>query len=68
VLIQIGDLLRKRELVKLGARARAAGEPQRLIASVERLRREVKWKPERSFDRRLEETVQWWKAALSHPA
>lgn len=61
VLMQIGELLGRTELVKLGARPRAPGEPSRLVASVERLRKEVKWKPTSSLESRLAETVEWWK-------
>lgn len=62
VLMQIGELLGRTELVKLGARPRVPGEPLRLVASVERLRKEVKWKPTSSFESRLAETVEWWRA------
>jgi nucleoside-diphosphate-sugar epimerase len=62
VLMQIGELLGRTDLVKLGARPRVPGEPLRLVASVERLRKQVKWNPTSSFESRLEETVEWWKA------
>jgi nucleoside-diphosphate-sugar epimerase len=61
VLMEIGELLGRSDLIKLGARARPAGEPARLVASVERLRNEVRWKPMASFDERLAQTIQWWK-------
>lgn len=61
VLMQIGEALGRQELIKLGARPRVHGEPERLVASVERLRKEVKWKPTQSFEARLEDTVAWWK-------
>jgi nucleoside-diphosphate-sugar epimerase len=64
VLMQIGELLGKSNLIKLGARARSAGEPARLVASVERLRNEVRWKPKISFDERLAQTIEWWKGQL----
>lgn len=61
VLMEIGQKLGRTDLVKLGARARPAGEPGRLVASVERLRKEVRWEPKESFDERLTQTIEWWR-------
>lgn len=61
VLMAIAEQLGRSDLVKLGARVRPAGEPQRLVASVERLRKEVRWKPATPFEERLTQTIEWWK-------
>ena len=61
VMMQIGEILGRCELIKLGARPKQPGEPARLVAAVERLRKDVKWKPGSSFDQRLRETIEWWR-------
>jgi nucleoside-diphosphate-sugar epimerase len=65
VLMAIGEQLGRSELIKLGARTRPEREPARIVASVERLRSEVRWRPTASFNERLEETIEWWKEHLT---
>jgi nucleoside-diphosphate-sugar epimerase len=61
VLNQIGEILDRRDLIKLGARPKQQGEPARLVASVKRLREEVKFSPASNLDTRLQEVVDWWR-------
>jgi len=61
VMMEVGEMLGRSELIKLGARPKQPGEPARLVAAVERLRKEVKWKPTSSFEQRLSETIEWWR-------
>ena len=57
---RIGELMGRPELVQLGARPAAVGEPPLLIGAAKRLHQEVGWHPERTLDERLGETIQWW--------
>ena len=61
VVSRIGESLHARSLVRLGAREMPAGDPPRLTASVSRIRDEVGWRPRRTLDRGLEETIEWWR-------
>ena len=51
-------------LVRMGARPTPEGDPAELGAAVERLRDEVGWRPRRSLEEGLAETVAWWRASL----
>jgi len=44
-----------------GAREAADGEPDRLVAAVDRLRMEVGWHPLISLDSGLDRAIQWWR-------
>jgi nucleoside-diphosphate-sugar epimerase len=57
----IGQLLRRTELIQLGALPTSASEPAVLAADVTRLRREVGWNPEYDLLRGLRHTVDWWR-------
>jgi nucleoside-diphosphate-sugar epimerase len=57
---RVGELIGRPELVQLGARPAAAGEPPLLIGAAKRMHQEVGWHPERTLDERLGETIQWW--------
>jgi nucleoside-diphosphate-sugar epimerase len=52
------------ELVRLGVRPAARGEPAELLADVTRLRDEVGWAPTATLEQRAAETIAWWRAAL----
>lgn len=65
VVMHIGEEVGRSELIKLGARPKQIGEPVRLVAAVERLRKEVKWKPTSSFEQRISETIEWWQGKSS---
>jgi nucleoside-diphosphate-sugar epimerase len=51
------------ELVRLGERKAAAGEPPLLVADPSRLRDELGWRPRRGLAAGLAETVDWWRGA-----
>jgi nucleoside-diphosphate-sugar epimerase len=61
VLTLLGEIAGRPELIRLGAKEKQPHEPARLVAAVERLRREVGYTPSRSLRRGLEESVQWWR-------
>jgi nucleoside-diphosphate-sugar epimerase len=63
VLNKLGEITNRRDLIKLGSRPKQQGEPARLVASVRRLREEVKFVSQVSLDKRLEEVVEWWRKA-----
>jgi len=56
------------ELIQLGARPAAPGEPAELLADVTRLRDEVGWAPAATLEERAAETIAWWRATLTGAA
>lgn len=70
--LRIADLVcglaaacRRSDLLRLGARASAPGEPAELVADITRLRREVGWTPERTVEERVVDMVEWWRDHLT---
>jgi nucleoside-diphosphate-sugar epimerase len=61
---RLAGLVGSRELLRFGALPRRAGEPDVLVADIERLSREVGWTPAVDFTAALRRTVSWW---LSQP-
>lgn len=68
MVLALGELTGRPELVRLGARAAAPYEPPRIVADVGRLRDQAGWRP--GFDLRdgLADTLEWWAARASAPA
>ena len=62
VVQRIAALVGRPELVELGALEAPTDEPALLVADVGRLRDDVGWRPSRSLDDGLRETVEWWRA------
>jgi nucleoside-diphosphate-sugar epimerase len=62
----IGDQIGRSDLIRLGARPMPAGDPPSIVADVGRLEREVGWRPSRSFDQALSETIDWWRDRERH--
>lgn len=60
---RVGALIGRPELVKLGARPAAPGEPPLVVADVRRLRDEVGFRPALDLDSGLRQTIAWWRAA-----
>jgi nucleoside-diphosphate-sugar epimerase len=58
---RIGELTGRRELLRAGALPTREGEPAELCADVRRLREELGWRPGRSLEQGLEDTVAWWR-------
>jgi nucleoside-diphosphate-sugar epimerase len=57
----LGDLSGRPELVEIGALPVRPGDPDDLSADVRRLRDEVAWRPGRSLEDGLRETLEWWR-------
>ena len=62
VVQRLAALVGRAELVELGALEAPPDEPPLLVADVGRLRDDVGWRPSRSLDDGLRETVEWWRA------
>jgi nucleoside-diphosphate-sugar epimerase len=65
---RIGRLIGRPELLRLGARPAAPGEPPILLPDVRRLRDEAGWRPTLTLDEGLRDTIAWWRAELGHAA
>lgn len=65
---RIGELMGRPELVMLGARDSPPDEPPIVQADVRRLQSEVGWRPARSLDVGLTETIDWWRRRASPSA
>jgi nucleoside-diphosphate-sugar epimerase len=61
---EIATQLHGADLVRLGARPAARGEPPAIVAEVTRLRDEVGWSPGYDLTRGLAETIDWWRLEL----
>ena len=70
--VQLRDLIHhiaaaagRGELVRFGARARAAGEPDELVADVRRLHEDIGFRPALTLSTGIAETVAWWRRGPS---
>ncbi len=61
----IGATIGRPDLIRLGARAAPAGEPEVLLPDTERLRNELGWTPEFNLQSGLADTIAWWRANLT---
>lgn len=61
VVVAVGDLLGREDLIRIGALPTPDWEPPRIVADVARLRDQVVWRPSYSLREGLENTVEWWK-------
>lgn len=59
------DEVDRHDLVRLGALPLGVDEPHMLVASAERLAKEVGWKPAFDLKRGVAETVEWWRSKES---
>lgn len=64
ILESLGAAVGWPELIRLGAKPKVPHEPPRIVASVERLNKEVGFRFPCSIDQRLAETVAWWREEL----
>ena len=62
---RIGAMIGRPDLIRLGARAALPGESPVLTADVNRLYHEVSWRPARTLDQGLEQTIAWWRTQLT---
>jgi nucleoside-diphosphate-sugar epimerase len=65
---QIADRLGRRELLRLGAVPHAAGDPPRLLGDVERLSKELGWRPSLTLAEGLDQTLAWNQARATQAA
>ena len=62
VVRRIAKLAGRDDLVELGALEAAPDDPPSLVADAARLHDEVGWRPSRSLDDGLRDTLEWWRA------
>jgi nucleoside-diphosphate-sugar epimerase len=62
---RIGRQIGRPDLVRLGARPAAPGEPPILVPDVHRLHREAGWLPSFTLDAALSDTIEWWRGRLN---
>ncbi len=60
----IGEQIGRPELIRLGARAAPAGEPEVLLPETTRLAQEVGWQPYYNLQTGLAYTIAWWRDNL----
>jgi nucleoside-diphosphate-sugar epimerase len=61
---RIGRRIGRADLLRLGARPSAPGEPPILVPDIHRLRREAGWQPRFTLDAALNDTIEWWRGRL----
>jgi nucleoside-diphosphate-sugar epimerase len=57
----MGELAGRPELIEIGALPERPGDPAELTADVGRLREELGWRPARTLEQALGETLDWWR-------
>jgi nucleoside-diphosphate-sugar epimerase len=65
VVRHLADAAGRPDLVELGALDARPDDPPRLVADVGRLREEVGWRPARSLEEGLRDTVEWWRSTVA---
>jgi nucleoside-diphosphate-sugar epimerase len=63
VVNQIGVLMGRSDLIRLGAKPMRADEPSSIVADVDRLTQEVGWTPRHDLRSGLENSIDWWRAS-----
>lgn len=61
VALALGEAAGRPDLVRLGAHSHHRDDPPRLVADSRRLREEVGWRPSRTLEQGLRETLDWWR-------
>jgi nucleoside-diphosphate-sugar epimerase len=61
---QLGVMMNRQALVKLGAIPAPPDEPPLLVADVERLQKEVGWQPRVDLKQGLATTIEWWQHSI----
>lgn len=64
LLNRIGRQIGRPDLVRLGARPAAPGEPPLLVPQIRRLRDEALWRPRFTLNEGLDDTIAWWRERL----
>lgn len=65
VVTMLGELAGRPDLVALGALPPRPGDPGELVADTQKLIGEVRWRPRRSLETGLRDTLDWWRASCS---
>jgi nucleoside-diphosphate-sugar epimerase len=65
MIVMIGSMLGRKDLLKLGAVPSRANDAPLVVANVERLINEVKWQPRFSMEEGLQHTIEWWRRTLA---
>ncbi len=66
ILKALGTIIGRPELIQLGAKQKVPNDPLRIVASIERLRREVRVTSPEDIQVRLAESVEWWRSNLKY--
>lgn len=61
IVINIGTVLGRLDLIQFGEVPTSPTEPPLLIADTRRLNNELGWQPSETFEQRIKETINWWK-------
>ncbi len=61
LVLQIGEIIGRGNLIRLGARPTPESEPPMILADDRRLRLELGWSPKYKIDSGLKNTISWWK-------
>lgn len=61
IIYEIANRLDKQELIKFGSIEHLDIEPPILLANVDRLKKDLEWKPKYTLDRGLNDTIKWWR-------
>jgi nucleoside-diphosphate-sugar epimerase len=59
---KIEKMMGKENCIQFGARPTSPKEPPKILADINRLTHELKWKPNCDIDTRLNQTIAWWQA------
>jgi nucleoside-diphosphate-sugar epimerase len=62
IITEVGRLLGRPELVRLGALAYREGEPMRIQADATLLRSRFRWTPRYDLQTGIAQTIEWWRA------
>ena len=65
MILTIGRALGREDLIKLGAIPSRANDAPLVVADIERLLKEVKWRPRFSMEEGLNHTIEWWRQNLA---
>jgi nucleoside-diphosphate-sugar epimerase len=70
VLNVVCDIVDRPDLLKIDALQMPANDPPFLVADIRRLRDDVAWRPTRTLEQGIAETVEWWRLnqAAARPA
>jgi nucleoside-diphosphate-sugar epimerase len=65
IVVMIGRMLGREDLIRLGAIPSRANDTPMVVADIERLTTEVKWQPSYMLEAGLAQTIEWWRRKLA---